>query len=951
LRAIGQENVAGAKMSDTETADNLTTSGEGRERGARRRKIYGYLKAANEIRHSYTTQLTQDGSADDQSMPGMFPDVEVFRSGNEEMVLFPSYARKHLRPNPTVHHEKPGAIEDIDRPQITGDVDYWKREWQRFEDENAIVDIDVRGWIYSPSRTPLNRKNRLLVAVARRLSGIPAPSVSPNHSRAPSRHSTHRENMEERTTKREEEIAAKEAQFLVQRGESEADAAWQGDYSQGLDFNSNGPSPLNSRSNSPVRTQRSHGGDRPTSLSEFSLGSDDDDPVKHSIAKARYLGQPSPMSKEEIVVAHQHLIDRLRPFMTMPLASAPITIFFFNDKKSQSKTVDTNDSGHFNVRASLDFLPTHIRVLASENVSATEPVHITEAKGISLISDIDDTIKHSAIASGAKEIFKNTFIRDLQDLTIQGVKEWYTKLYSMGVKLHYVSNSPWQLYPLLRSYFALAGLPPGSIHLKQYSGMLQGIFEPAAERKRGSLDRIMSDFPERRFVLVGDSGEADLEVYTDVVMANPGRVLAVYIRDVTTPEKKKFFDQAVSNVGPDSKARSNGSHDHYSHSPPSHDQEKRPSLPERRNALSESGPESIQTQENLIDFEDEPEDFSKETSYLADLLELHGGDRSGPKRSPPPRPVKPAELCRPSSESRQPKNHDRIASTNSPAASSPLVAETPKSPPPKPRRPSNAVQLPNVQTNSPSQRAPFSSARQQQDSTIAARPDLGNRSSSSKTTTKSSMRPDLGDRSSSSKTITKSSVRPDLGPRHQTSASTKSDYSTRDEEGYAASARRQLTSVYNALPSIRSSSPSRDNGLLFKPRNPSDPSPRVSEVPPPFPPRRGLTSYPVAAARWAAGAATGASGGDPAAGGGGGAPAGAPYNKKEEMWRRRWARAKDIMKREGVILRSWRVGTDVMDGCVAIVEGNFRELKHEGGGMGGKHKAGERPRESRLRRG
>jgi phosphatidate phosphatase APP1 len=78
-------------------------------------------------------------------------------------------------------------------------------------------------------------------------------------------------------------------------------------------------------------------------------------------------------------------------------------------------------------------------------VTTTEAVHITEAKGISLISDIDDIIKHSAIANGAKEIFTNTFIRELQDLTIQGVKEWYTKLYSLGVKLHYVSNSPWQI--------------------------------------------------------------------------------------------------------------------------------------------------------------------------------------------------------------------------------------------------------------------------------------------------------------------------------------------------------------------------------------------------------------------------------------------------------------------------------------------------------------------------
>jgi phosphatidate phosphatase APP1 len=919
LKAISQENAVGARMSDTEATGTLTPSGDGRERGSRRRRIYGYLKAANEIRQSYSSQLNQDAGTDDQ---GMLPDMEVFRSGNEEMVLFPSYARKHLRQNPVVHLDKPGAFDDVERPQSVGDADYWKREWERFEDENAIVDVDVRGWIYSPSRSPLNRKNRLILAVARRLSGIPAVTASPDHSRASSRHSPHRTKLEERTTKHEEEIAAKEAQSLVRRGEGEADAAWKGDYSLRLAENSNHPSPLSSRSPSPIRPQKSHGGDHPKSLEEFSLGSDDDDPGKHSLEHRRSWGQPSSMSKEELAIAHHHLMQRLKPFMSMPLAGTPITIFFFNDEKSQSKTVNTNDSGHFNVRASLDFVPTNIRVLASEHLSATEPVYITGEKGISLISDIDDTIKHSAIASGAKEIFKNTFIRELRDLTIQGVKEWYTKLYSMGVKLHYVSNSPWQLYPLLQSYFSLAGLPPGSFHLKQYSGMLQGIFEPAAERKRGSLERIMGDFPERRFILVGDSGEADLEVYTEVVMANPGRVLAVYIRDVTTPPKKQFFDQSVSNTRPDSRIPSGASRDRFSHSSTVDDPEKRPSLPDRRNAMSQLSHEVTSTQENLIDFEDEPEDTSKDTSYTADLLELQEGDDTIRHKSPPARPAKPAKLRSTSRESRQPNNHDRIAATDSPALSSAPASESLKPPPPKPRRPSSAVQLPSVQAHSQLQRAPFSSARQHQEPPIHAEVDIG-------------------DHPSNPSAIPS---RPNLGAARQTARSTRSDHSSREEEGYAYSALRQLTSAYNTMPSIRSSSPIRDSSLSSKSRNPSDPSPKVDMIHPPLPPRRGVTSYPVAAAQWATGTAIGAGANDHGASG-----SGVPLtNKKEEMWRRRWARAEGIMKREGVVLRSWRVGADVMDECIAIVEGNFRELKHEEGGMGGKRQA--RHKETRLRR-
>lgn len=123
------------------------------------------------------------------------------------------------------------------------------------------------------------------------------------------------------------------------------------------------------------------------------------------------------------------------------------------------------------------------------------------------------------------------------------------------------------------------------------------------------------------------------------------------------------------------------------------------------------------------------------------------------------------------------------------------------------------------------------------------------------------------------------------------------------DEGYVAAAQRRINTAYNALPQIRS--PSRDPG----------------DGQPPMPPRRGITAVPAAAARWA----TGATGGDPLAGGDGGAP-GASYDKKEEMWKRRWARAEDIMQRQRVVLRTWRVGSDVMEECTRLVE---RELRRQ----------------------
>ena len=76
----------------------------GREPGARRRKFAGYLKAANELRQSYQQQYASGwrggdntGEEYDEGTPGGYPDAAIVRSGDEEMILFPSYARKHVK--------------------------------------------------------------------------------------------------------------------------------------------------------------------------------------------------------------------------------------------------------------------------------------------------------------------------------------------------------------------------------------------------------------------------------------------------------------------------------------------------------------------------------------------------------------------------------------------------------------------------------------------------------------------------------------------------------------------------------------------------------------------------------------------------------------------------------------------------------------------------------------
>ena len=851
----------------------------GAERGSRRKKLAGYLKAANEIRQSYMGSSQFDGE-DGSGIPGSFPDLTAARSGEEELVLFPSYARRRY-PRKSSNRDVPGSSQDIRNSRGTGDAEYWKKEWEKYEDSNSVVDVDVRGWIYSPHRGAMTRKQRFVVGIARRLSGVPAPSVS-TESRESSPLGMVQSRLDSHAARHEEEQIEREAASLARKGEGAANVAWRGEYgeppSRDSDRNSIRGSPAPSRTPSP---DSEHSPRLPFRGSEGSIY--DDASSLNSLEKRTSWNQPQDMSPAEISVANAHLMARLKPFLHIPLINTPLTVFFYNDNTSKSRSITTNESGHFSLRTPLDFIPTNVRVLASDKLSATEEVQITEPKGVSIISDIDDTIKHSGIGNGAKEIFRNVFIRELGDLTIEGVKEWYSKMADKGVQFHYVSNAPWQLYPVLTSFFAMAGLPKGSYHLKQYNGMLQGIFEPVAERKKGTLEKIMQDFPERRFILVGDSGEADLELYTDIVLANPGRVLGVFIRDVTTTKHQGFFDSSLKPLrqrGSQSPVRDRSSENtSFANRKSMSDLAQKPNLPARpsarsiqtnaqiptTSAKSRPSPRSIQTDARipttgptmgqLIDYDDSPTQNTIRSSTNSDPE----------KKSPPPLRPKPPSLRSVSRES---------------------LSMTPMPPPPPPT------------SSNPSSRKPIPPPKPRQYSTSETQPS-------------------------------------DPSPlsQSQTASPPGSRASSLERQSYRAAMRSKVVSAYNSLPSWSSYAETQQPGPTSAPRpTPADDLNRKERLPPPIPPRRNISSYPAAAAHYASNRLSGGWSGNPegangASGGGngGGGGAGEEISKKEEMWQRRWATAKGIFEDKGVLLRSWRRGQDVMDEAVKLVESAKRE--------------------------
>ncbi|MCC5940509.1 MAG: DUF2183 domain-containing protein [Balneolaceae bacterium] len=169
-------------------------------------------------------------------------------------------------------------------------------------------------------------------------------------------------------------------------------------------------------------------------------------------------------------------------------------------------------------------------------------IQLIPPEGLSVISDIDDTVKITEIPAGGRIVVRNTFFKEYSAAPIMAdmYAQWEDAAF------HYVSGSPWQLFNPLGDFLfgEKAGFPVGSLHMKSarknpltissWRDLLEFITNEnlTFEQKIDQISTIFEHFPDRQFIMVGDSGERDPEVYGTIRERYPDQVKRIYIRDV-----------------------------------------------------------------------------------------------------------------------------------------------------------------------------------------------------------------------------------------------------------------------------------------------------------------------------------------------------------------------------------------------------------------------------------
>lgn len=251
------------------------------------------------------------------------------------------------------------------------------------------------------------------------------------------------------------------------------------------------------------------------------------------------------------------IVDLIRRLLRKPIIGARVRIRY----KDTNTVVETDRHGFFRVDMELGTMPSdvfwHEMQLSlddpvDERAATTGEFFTPQSRArYGVISDIDDTVVYTGVANTAMMMWR-LFAQGAESRVVfPGVTALYQAFHAgrsgdEGNPLFYVSRAPWSIYQVLVEVFRRNRIPHGPILILREWGMKRGSLLPrrAKDHKLDAIRHILELYPDMRFILVGDSGQRDPEIYSHILREDPGRILGIYIRDVSnTPERSEAIDE------------------------------------------------------------------------------------------------------------------------------------------------------------------------------------------------------------------------------------------------------------------------------------------------------------------------------------------------------------------------------------------------------------------------
>lgn len=264
----------------------------------------------------------------------------------------------------------------------------------------------------------------------------------------------------------------------------------------------------------------------------------------------------------------QDLISMIKRYSSDEIPDARVLV----DVQGQQQTVVSNQLGLFDATfhtapqpmpAKTQWLAYHVHLqeqLGSNKVQQTAKSEILIPGGdaaFGVISDIDDTILVSHATQTLRKLRLMLFRNSRTRKPFPGAAAFYRALHKGATEkqqnpFFYVSSSEWNLYDLLDDFCTFNLFPKGVFLLREMQVSIFKFWKSGGgnhDHKKQKITAVFEMYPELQFVLIGDNGQHDPEIYSEIARRFPKQIKAVYIRVV----RKKNREQRLQEIAADMK--------------------------------------------------------------------------------------------------------------------------------------------------------------------------------------------------------------------------------------------------------------------------------------------------------------------------------------------------------------------------------------------------------------
>lgn len=245
-----------------------------------------------------------------------------------------------------------------------------------------------------------------------------------------------------------------------------------------------------------------------------------------------------PAPDAETTAARQRATRGWRRFLTTPVPCAEVEV----DAAGRTHCLVADRRGYVDATIDVDLAPgwhdLPIRV-GRGRPTEVRVVVIGDDTAFGIVSDIDDTAMITHLPRPLLAAWNTFVLRESARVAVRGMAELYRRLLDErpGVPVVYLSTGAWNVAPTLTRFLARHGFPDGPLLLTDWGPTNTGWVRSGRQHKEHSLRRLARDLPNVRWLLIGDDGQHDPEIYDGFAAERPDRVAGIAIRRLTATQQ------------------------------------------------------------------------------------------------------------------------------------------------------------------------------------------------------------------------------------------------------------------------------------------------------------------------------------------------------------------------------------------------------------------------------